>query len=375
LFQPLSLRKSCIPKYITLDTASLIRLFMGNGMKQQLLTNVKENKSDVWKMFFRMNMKIFNPQKEYIFNYTLQTDGIGCSLLFRHRSIEDKKHGQRVDSFEINIPYIDNLSDDQFAILKNKKIVSGDPGKKYLMYMMDDEGNELKYSCMKRDTESLAKRNRKITLANKKKSNYEVIKYETELSKYSSNTVDYDKFKQFIWTKHWVNEQTKHFYEENLYRKLNWRKKTYRQRSEDRFLNNIENKFGSKEDIVVCLGDWSNKNTIKGLAPTMGIGLKRIISKKFTTMLIDEYNTSKKCCNCWQNVENVSIKGDKKFRLLGCRNCKRNNIGSLEDENQSMFQTYSFLTRDKNSCINMISIVKHMMYQKRKRPKEFSRCS
>ena len=80
MFQPLSLRKSCIPKYITLDTASLIRLFMGNGMKQQLLTNVKENKSDVWKMFFRMNMKIFNPQKEYIFNYTLQTDGIGCSI-------------------------------------------------------------------------------------------------------------------------------------------------------------------------------------------------------------------------------------------------------------------------------------------------------
>ena len=32
----------------------------------------------------------------------------------------------------------------------------------------------------------------------------------------------------------------------------------------------------------------------------MGIGLKKIISKIFTTMLLDEYNTSKKCCNCWQ---------------------------------------------------------------------------
>ena len=104
----------------------------------------------------------------------------------------------------------------------------------------------------------------------------------------------------------------------------------------------------------------------------MGIGLKRLVSKKFTTMQIDEYNTSKKCCNCWQNVENVSINGNKKFRLLGCKSCAGCNIGSPEDEHQSIFQSYSFMTRDKNSCINMLSIAKHIIY-KRKRPTEFCR--
>ena len=148
--------------------------------------------------------------------------------------------------------------------------------------------------------------------------------------------------------------------------------KTYRQKSEDKFLNNIENKFDEKNDIIICIGDWSNKqgSCIRGHS-TMGIGLKRLVAKKYTTLLIDEYNTSKKYCNCWQDVENVKINGNSKFRLLGCKNCKINNIGSPEDEQKSMFQSYSFLTRDKNSCINMLSIAKHIIYNKGTRPKEF----
>jgi hypothetical protein len=47
------------------------------------------------------------------------------------------------------------------------------------------------------------------------------------------------------------------------YRKINWKTKTYRQRSEDKFLNNIENNiennFDEKNDIVICIGVWSNK--------------------------------------------------------------------------------------------------------------------
>jgi len=85
-------------------------------------------------------------------------------------------------------------------------------------------------------------------------------------------TVQYDKFKEYIQVKHKVMLETKSFYEDKLYRKLTWRRKTYRQRSEDRFLNRIRTKFGEPEDIVIEIGDWSNKNTIKGLAPTMGVG-------------------------------------------------------------------------------------------------------
>jgi len=383
LFQPLSLRKTNIGCYLTIDTSTIINLFSKKGTKRKLLHNIKKTQKEIWNTYFRMNNKVFRHSTEYEFNYTLQTDGIGASILFKHYSIKDKKYGRKVKTVNNTIPYIDDLSNYQLELLKNKKIVTGDPGKKNLMYMIDDEDNLVKYSCMQRDTESLAKRNRRIKLTNKKQ-NKKIIEYETKLSNYLSTTVNYSKFKEYIKNKHETNEKTNKFYEDKLYRKINWRTKVYRQKSEDKFLNNIENTFGNKKDIVVVLGDWSNKNSIKGLSPTMGIGLKRLISKRFITMLIDEYNTSKKCCNCWKDIENVAINGNKKFRLLGCKNCsiiglnnskKTNdcNIGSPEGEHKSMFQSYSFLTRDKNSCINMLSIVKHMIYNKKLRPPEFTR--
>ncbi len=39
-------------------------------------------------------------QPEYIFNFTLQTGGFGCSLLFKRRLLEDKVYGSKVIQFE-----------------------------------------------------------------------------------------------------------------------------------------------------------------------------------------------------------------------------------------------------------------------------------
>jgi len=385
LFQPLSLRSSCVPKYITIDTATLINLFAEKGTKGNLLKKVSENQEHVWMAHFKMNKKIFT-SKDYVFNYTLQTDGVGVSLLFKHKSMIDKKYGSKVKEVDTSIPYIDDCSTEQLEILKTKKIITADPGKLYLLYMMDDEGNELKYSCKQRDTESLAKRHRRIKLTNKKRSGLnhqldsscpDIIDCETELSAYSSNTVNIQLFKDYIKKKHEVNIKVKSYYEAELNRKINWRTKVYRQKSEDKFLHRIETQFGNKDDIVVCIGDWSAKHgsCIKGTS-TMGVGLKRLVNKRYTTLLLDEYNTSKKCCHCWKDISNITIDGSKQFRLLGCKHCrndKEEHIGSPEDEPKSMFQSYRFFTRDKNSCLNMLGIVKHMIYNKNKRPTEFIR--
>ena len=112
------------------------------------------------------------------------------------------------------------------------------------------------------------------------KKNSSIVEKEAELSKYCCKTISIEKFKAFIKCKHETNQLTNAFYKQQLYRKMNWRKKVYRQKSEDKFLNNIEAIFGANEDIVVYIGDWSNKNTIKGLAPSMGLGLKKIIRKR-----------------------------------------------------------------------------------------------
>lgn len=372
LFQPLSLRKTCIPKYVTLDTATLINLFSERGEKGVLLQALKKKQKLVWEKYIRINKRIFKQTKGYVFNYTIQTDGIGCSLLFCHNTLANKKYGGSVKKIVNDFYYIDDLFDEQINDLKNKKLVSIDPGKRNLVYMCDDQRNKLRYTCSQRDTESLAKRNRRIIYTNKTKN--KIIELETQLSGYCSKTVDYNKFKQYIKAKHAVNEQVKTFYQNELYRKLNWRTKTYRQRSEDRFVNRIEKTFGNKDNLVLVWGDWSRRSQMAGLTPTMNIGLRKIVAKKYLTLSINEFNTSKKCCKCWKDLEYKAINGNKKFRLLVCKNCNGKNTGSSESENNSVFSpNNSFFTRDVNSCVNMLNIAKHMINNNKERPKAFCR--
>jgi len=59
---------------------------------------------------------------------------------------------------------------------------------------------------------------------------------------------------------------------------------------------------------------------MKYIMPTKGIGLRRIIRKKYDVVLIDEYKTSKLCSHCGDELENYK----NIHRLLVCKNCKSN---------------------------------------------------
>ena len=370
LFQLMSLRNSCVPKYLFIDSATLVNVIGDTGNKGELLEELKTNRNKIWNTYFNMNKSVFKV-KDYNFNYTLITDGIGCSLHFKHKNYKESKK-ENANNFESNdLYYIDDLSDEQIEEFKNKKIVTADPGKKYLLYMIDNENKVLKYSSGQRSIESLNTRNRRIKETNKKQ-HQEIIDAETELSKYNCKTNNYEKFKEFIKEKYKCNKIIKKYYEEEINRKLNWRTKTYRQSSEDKFLNNIEKTYGHKNDILVCIGDWSNKNTIKGLGSTMGIGLKRLVSKKYNTVLLDEYNTSKLCCNCHKENDNKVINSKSLFRLLTCKHCSD---GSSENLINPSLKCSKFLNRDMNSCLNMQFIVKSYLTENRKRPKEFTRAN
>src|SRR5581483_9842927 len=96
----------------------------------------------------------------------------------------------------INVPYVHNLSDNELDNLKDYHIVGADPGKFNLLYLADNNGNKLRYSALQRHTETLSRRNSKIILAEKKE--HHIIEKETILFKYNSNTVDFDKFKEYI---------------------------------------------------------------------------------------------------------------------------------------------------------------------------------
>jgi hypothetical protein len=226
LFQPLPLRNNIIPKHIILDTACIISLFCPeNAKKGELLKNVKENQYDVWNNLLNLQHKTFKI-KHYQFHYQIQTDGISCSLLFIRNDLKDKKWGSRVPTLqEQEFHNIEDLSTEQLKEVAPRNIVGCDPGKRSLVYMMDDKGNKLQYTAPQRKRESKAKTNQRILLVEKKRNN--IIEKETHLSFQNSKSVDYEKFKKYLVEKDKLNKETLEFYQREVWRKMKFRQYSY----------------------------------------------------------------------------------------------------------------------------------------------------
>jgi len=360
LFQPLPLRNNIIPKHIILDTACLVSLFCpekdkdGNKIKKgELLKNIKDNQHNIWNGFLNLNHKVFK-NKHYQFHHQIQTDGISCCLLFIRKDLKDKKWGSKVPALpEQDFYNIEDLSKEQLDKLKPRNIVGCDPGKRSLVYMMDSNGKKLQYTAPQRKMESKAKCNQRILLEEKKKQG--IIGLETELSSENSKSVDYEKFKSYLVEKDKLNKKVLEFYQRETWRKMKFRQYSYGKKSMDNFLNKIKETFG--ENILIGYGNWSRSKQMKHFMPTMNKGLRKQIHKKYDTITINECNTSKKCCECYNNLDYYRNKnGEKQFRLLVCSNCVRPQV------KQTVFRT-----RDANSSINIMNLTKWWI-EKQERP-------
>jgi hypothetical protein len=360
LFQSLPLRNNIIPKHIILDTACLVSLFSpekdkdGNKTKKgELLKNIKDNQHDIWNGFLNLNHKVFN-NKHYQFHHQIQTDGISCCLLFIRKDLKDKKWGSKVPTLpEQDFYNIEDLSKEQLDELKPRNIVGCDPGKRSLVYMMDSHGKKLQYTAPQRKKESKAKCNQRILLEEKNK--HGIIGLETELSSENSKSVDYEKFKSYLVEKDKLNKKVLDFYQRETWRKMKFRQYSYGKKSMDNFLNKIKETFG--DNILIGYGNWSRSTQMKHFMPTMNKGLRKQIHKKYDTITINECNTSKKCCECYNNLDYYRHKnGEKQFRLLVCSNCVRPQV------KQTVFRT-----RDANSSINIMNLTKWWI-EKQERP-------
>ena len=354
LFQPLPLRNNIIPKHIILDTACIISLFCPeNAKKGELLKNVKENQYDIWNNLLNLQHKTFK-NKHYQFHYQIQTDGISCSLLFIRKDLKDKNWGSRVPTLqEQEFHNIEDLSTEQLKEIAPRNIVGCDPGKRSLVYMMDSNGKKLQYTAPQRKRESKAKTNQRILLVEKKRNN--IIEKETHLSFQNSKSVDYERFKKYLQEKNKLNKETAEFYKRDVWRKMKFRQYSYGKKSIDKFLNKIKETFG--DNILIGYGNWSRSTQMKHFMPTMNKGLRKQIHKKYDIITINECNTSKKCCECNNDLSYYQDSdGNKQFRLLVCSGCVRPQVKQIV-----------FRTRDANSAINIMNLTKCWI-EKQERP-------
>jgi len=156
-----------------------------------------------------------------------------------------------------------------------------------------------------------------------------------------------------------LNEETKEFYNRETWRKMLFRQYSYGKKSVDKFINKIKETFG--DNIIIGYGNWSRDTQMKGCLPTMNKGLRRLICKKYDTVSINEYNTSKKCCKCKENLINYKDKKNKKVhRLLVCSS----------DECVTLKKPIAYRSRDINAALNIMILTKEYI-KTQTRPEEF----
>ena len=357
LFQPLPLRNNIIPKNVKFDSSCIAELFCPDGEKKgEVLKKITNYQNMLWSSLLNMKHGLFK-NKHYTFHNEITTDGISCSLLFIRKDCKGEENkNKQINSVDYDYISIEELDKQQLDNLKSRNIVGLDPGKRSLVYMMDGQGNKLQYTASQRKKESMAKRNQ-IILQREKKNN-KINEYENVLSLQNSKSVKYNYFKTYLVEKDELNKQTIEFYKKEVWRKMKFRQYSYGNKSIDTFLNNIEKTFG--ENLLICYGNWSRSSQMKHFMPTMNKGLRKLIHKRYDTITINECNTSKKCCDCFQELKHYRNKENKEeFRLLVCSKC-------VSCENKKIV----FRTRDANSAINIMNLGKCWIY-KQQRPNEF----
>lgn len=351
LFQPIPLRTTFIPCYMTLDANGILSQFF-DSEESQLKNHTSENSNYIWSKLFKTDKKIMK-KKGYQF-HSIQTDGIGVSICFQKNGCQKNRSTKQIKDTDV---YIDDLTEDEIAQCLTRKLVGCDPNKYSLGYFMDDQKKHLRYTSGQRCVESQQKRCKQITMRDKLI--HHIQEEEQILSNYNYHTVDFLLFQQYIQTRTLVNDRIQSYYQQELYRKMKWRVYIDRRKSEDHFLNRIESTYGSSQDILICHGDWSQHKQMKHIMPTLGVGFRRIIKRKFNLVLVDEWGSSKYCSLCHHELDHYN----NSYRLLVCPECKNSRLAT---------KMTCFFNRDANASMNLLYL-SHEWLDHRTRPVPYNR--
>jgi len=374
LFHPLPLRTSIVPKYITIDTAAIVSLFIGTSAYFKELSDLSDI---IWGSVFNLEDASFK-RKNHKFNYMIKTDGVACSVLLEKLTREEikteriaevmKKSGikrkvhnkEKNESTKHKYKYIEDV--ELLDRSKKKNFVFIDPGHNDLINCLGTKTKEngkeetFRYTRGQRNAETKKNRNRKII---SKIKNGEIIKKETKMSNYNSRTCDLDEFGGYLKAKIKLNRELVDHYNKPIYRKLKFNIYTNTRKSESKMLKRFSEKFGKPKETIVIFGDYDKKETMKGSEPHIAKRMKKVIvDRGYKLYLINEHNTSKLCNKCSCVTANVEkkIKGKvvKIWKLLRCKSEK----------------CLTYHNRDENACRNMKKIVESLIKGKG-RPSEY----
>ena len=158
-----------------------------------------------------------------------------------------------------------------------------------------------------------------------------------------------------------IKEVSKRYYLNEYLNKLKWFGYLNKCRHEEKILQKIEKVYG--KDYVFIIGDWSQKDGIKGM-PTIGIGFKRLLEKKFKVYLIDEYKTSKTYYNNKLKEAHELIHAKNELsgnEIYSVLTCKMKNGMEV------------YVNRDRNAVKNMLKLTENYIKQSKEGIKKIAR--
>lgn len=364
IYNVFPLRTDIVPKYIRLDTTTVVQLFITPqnrsryGTKEELLTkgNLVRRQADIWGFFFRTEKRCFasQPKNPYQFNFMIETDGVACSILWVRRDVVGKRFKPKLSPSKEE--YIDEVDPVQ---LQGKTIVGIDPNKSDLIFCstkrQDGSIQKFRYTQDQKRKETKEKKYR--NLRDELKTSVKVDgktpqEWETELSNFNRKSLQVDVFKQYLSKKNEVNSKLLSFYEGRIFRKLKWNAFMNRKRSEHKMLHRFRFTFGTPEEVVIGFGDWEQRKQMRFKEPTKGKGMRTLFRKAgYEVYLVDEFRTSCRCHRCegectmfrecpnprpWKKNETTLRHG-----LLMCKTCT------------------GLWNRDANSSLNIHRVVEH----------------
>ena len=369
-------RNNIVPKSIVLNTSGIAD-YIGSTVenlfdysKSELVLHCKKYQAHIWSKILKLEKRSIFNDKEYVFYNQIITDGFSCSLLFILKKYKDKEYGDKTPKVkeddnefiklnELSKEECDKYLDDKY------KYVGLDPGINRIVSIIDEDNNFYKYSGCRRRFENYSKRSKQIIQNEKEKNN--IIAKETELSKFNSKTLKIEEYKKFIVQKTKINDNVKEFYNNILFRKLNFRRYVKTKQSEYKLLDEIENKFLTTKDklngkkLLILFGNWSKGgNTLKGTVSTPGISFKRLLNKRFEILETDEFRTSKLYNKTFKEMINVKVKKGKHTKK------HLHEILTPKEETERCI----FVNRDKNACKNILYLGKYFL-KNQTRPIEF----
>lgn len=394
--QPFPQKKGFISNYVTFDSTAILHL--SNVLKtSEYNSNIHENRGLIWGTHFEMKNKIFKHKGEYNFDYSMQTDGYACSLIFvdnkkaeqnekknnarrngraetnelkltkteeeiknirktkeqikkeenKQRLKENKKmKNQNKENIKLDkdgFMYFNDLEDDELTeCLTN--FIAIDPGKNTLLQMLNNIGEMLAYTNRQRIHET--KRLKYQTLRDNFRREIGIRDIEEDFEGLNSKSCFMETYENYVYWKNLHLKELMEKYNEEKFRKLRWFSYINTCRAEDRLINRIKETYG--KDVTIIIGDWSqNTNHLKNFMSTPMIGLKRVLSKHFRVLNINEYKTSAIHYKTDTQTKNLYVPDKKGITR------KLHSVLTYQTEKNGR----GCINRDKNGVKNMLRII------------------